>query len=683
MLSLLATMLQAAAAAAATPAGEVAYAPPAAWVRPPPAPTDAATPPEAPFRFIYNDQQVRLGEDGEELFAAFRVRILKPEALALGQVGVVWSPSGGNATVHWLRIVRDGETIDVLKDQKLQVLQREGRLEQNALDGQLTAALQTPGLRVGDELEFAFTIRHRDPTVGEHLFGLSILPSPGMPGAFRLALSWPKAHALTHRATRDLPASEPSEADGRITLTYELRDPASAIVNDGAPARFNVRRLVEYTDFADWQGVSRRFAPLYAEASALAAGGALQAETAKIAAASRDPITRTEAALRLVQDQVRYVYVGLDGGNFRPATADETWQRRFGDCKGKTTMLLAVLRELGIEAEAVLVNPTGDDGLDARLPNPAVFNHVLVRAKVKGRQYWLDGTRTSDRQLDRLAPPAFRWALPLRRTGAALEAVPAVAPASPLRVEVVEIDVSAGREQPARVKAEHILRGDEAMGAHIGLTALSADDARRAVRDYWRNHLDWVDSDDVAWRYDERLGTLRLSLAGSGKPSWRGDAENGWRLDIPNAGFFAPDLRRRPREQDRTAPWATGFPRFTCYATTIRLPASRAKWQWALYADPVSRLLGGTEYWRASGMRNGVVRTVMSSRVIVPEISAEEAARTNDAIPGFNNNISNVYEKSADNAASASAADLPFGDAVDWGASDLPACSAPAATRSD
>jgi hypothetical protein len=681
MLNLLATLLLAAAPVAAAPANKIAYAPPAAWVRPPPSPTDAATPPEAPFRFIYNDQQVRLGPDGEELFTAYRVRILKPEALTLGQVGVVWNPSGGTATIHWLRVVRGAETIDVLKDQKLQVLQREGGLEQNALDGQLTAALQTPGLRVGDELEFAFTVRHRDPTVGEHFFGLNALPPTGMPGAFRLMLSWPKAHAITHRATRDLPAAVPSEADGLTTIAYELRDPATAIVNDGAPARFNVRRLLEYTDFADWQGVSSRFGQLYTEASALAPGGALRNETAKIAKASGDPLLRAQAALQLVQDQVRYVYVGLNGGNYRPASADETWQRRFGDCKGKTSMLLAVLRELGIEAEAVLVNPRLDNGLDDRLPSPAVFNHVLVRAKVKGRSYWLDGTRVGDRDLRRLPPPEFRWALALRRTGAPLEAVPVEAPSRPQRVEMVEIDASAGPEQPAKVKAEHVLRGDEAVGARTGLTTLSAEDARRAVRDYWRERMAWVDSENVAWRYDEHLGTLVLALTGSGKPEWKGDAKNGWRLDIPGAGFFAPDLRRRPREQDRTAPWTTNFPRYTCYATTIRLPASSPNMRWLLYADPVNRVLGGTEYWRASGMKKDVVRTVMSSRVIVPEITAAEATITNDASPGFNNNVSNVYEGIASQSAAADVRELPFGDAVDWSADDLPACSAPAGLR--
>ena len=41
------------------------------------------------------------------------------------------------------------------------------------------------------------------------------------------------------------------------------------------------------------------------------------------------------------------------------------------------------------------------------------FNHVIVRARLDGRSYWLDGTRTGDRNLDDLASSTFGWGLAL------------------------------------------------------------------------------------------------------------------------------------------------------------------------------------------------------------------------------------------------------------------------------
>jgi hypothetical protein len=51
--------------------------------------------------------------------------------------------------------------------------------------------------------------------------------------------------------------------------------------------------------------------------------------------------------------------------------------------------------------------------MNERLPSLAAFNHVIVRAIIDGKVYWLDGTRTGDKSgLDVLRPPPHRWALP-------------------------------------------------------------------------------------------------------------------------------------------------------------------------------------------------------------------------------------------------------------------------------
>lgn len=666
-------------AMAAPSADQLNYAPPAAWVLPPPDTTPAAAPPDAPVRLVYRDQQVRIGPAGEETYTAYRARLLKPEALPMGNVAIVWNPSSGSATVHHLRIIRDGRVVDVLKDQRFKVIQREGNLEQSMLDGLLTATLQASGLQVGDELEFATTVVQRDPTLGDHAYGLASFPPQSLPGAFRFRMTWPDGRPVTWRATRDLPQAVPARSGGQTSVTYELRDPGSSIVNEEAPARYNIRRLIEFSDFASWTDLSRRFESLYASASNLGPNSPIRAEAKKIADAYPGSAERAQAALRLVQDQIRYVYVGLDGGNYRPATVEETWQRRFGDCKAKTVMLLALLRELRIEAEPVLVDAFGGDGTDARLPNPGVFNHVLVRARIDGQSYWLDGTRLGDRYLDRLPPPSFRWGLPLRAAGGDLEEIVPQPPKRPQMVGVVDIDARGGFEKPAIVKVQHVLRGNETTAMRMSLAALAAEDADRVLRAYWRKGIDWVEADRVAWRYDERGATLILSLEGEGKPDWDGNDAEGRDLTIVGAGFYPPPMRRRPREQDQSVPWLTKFPRFDCYATTIRLPAEDGKWRWTYRAAPMNQRLGGTAYWRASGLKGGIMRTIMSSRSEKHEISAEEALVANASIPGFDNKMSRVYQVAArSRAAPASAAEsLPFGDDADW-TGDVPLCSAPA-----
>ena len=643
-----------------------------AWALPPPSPSGELREVDAPFRVIYQDTQIHAAGNRQEIYSAYRFKILKPEALGLGAIKLTWLPTAGTATVHYFRIIRGDQSIDVLKVAKFKVIEREANLERSMLDGELTAQIEVPGLQVGDELEFAGTIVRREPAFGDHVSNLTQLPVVGSPGTFRFRLLWPQTKPLLWRATKDLPQVTPTVRNGEKVVIMELRRPPSAIPTDGAPPRFNFRRVIEFSDFSSWAELSNKVWPLFENASRLSADSPIRREAAKIAASSADPIERTQAALRLVQDQIRYVYVGLDGGNYRPASADETWQRRFGDCKAKTVLLLALLRELGIEAEAVMVNSKGGDGTNERLPNPALFDHVLVRAHVKGSTFWLDGTRLGDRYLDMLPPPPFAWGLPLSASGDKLVAVPPVPSKFPQFIGVIDIDASGGFTKNAVVKAQNVFHSDEGVQIRTQLAGLSREDADRALKAYWRHELDWVESKQVAWRYDERHAALIMNLTGEGKVDWDGDDQEGHSFSMPGGGFYAPEQFRRPGEQDQTAAWAVEFPRFRCWATTVRLPKPQDKWRWSYRSKPVNRRLGGIEYWRAAGMQGDVVRTVMSRQSLVSEISAAEAAKVNAQIPGFDRNMSTVFEAVAPDPTLSHV--MPFSDDVDWASNPAP-CS--------
>lgn len=657
---------------------EVQFADIPSWVAPPPKPTDSPTPDGAPFRIVYGDNQIRFSANGMEVFQAFRVKVLRPEALDVGNLSVAWNPDAGEVKVHYVRIIRDQQVIDVLKQAAFQVLQREGFLEQAALNGELTAVLQSPGIQVGDEFEYATTVRRMDPTLGDHLFGFAMLPPTGMPGAFRARVLWPKDSKMHWRASADVTGIAPTTSGQQVELDYELRDPRSAVVADGAPNRFNLRRYVEVSDFDSWVDVSKRIWPLFDKASRLAPDSPVRKEIARIAAADKDTTKRMQAALQLVQERIRYVYVGLNGGNFTPASVDETWSRRFGDCKAKTALLLAILKELGIRAEAVMVNSQGGDGLNERLPTPGLFDHVLVRVQSNGTDYWLDGSRFGDKSLALIPPPAFRWVLPLRASGGDLESVPPRKPALPYSIEFIDIDASRGFDEKSQVKVQRVLRGDGAMQARVSLGSMAAEDADRALRGVWRKSYDWVEPDAVSWRFDEQRGTLLLTMAGLGKLTTSGSSSEGRSWDIFGAGFTPPAEYHRPKEQDQTAPWLIDFPVFRCWATSIRLPPPGLKFKWDYASKPVNWRMGGVRYWRVAELRDGVMRTVMSKRSELPEITAAQAEEVNADLPTFDNNISRVFEiDSGDPEREHQVRTWPPFDAnTDWTAPDVP-CARP------
>ena len=223
------------------------------------------------------------------------------------------------------------------------------------LDGVLTAVLQAEGLAIGDTLHVVFSIRQRPgalPLRAENLYALPLrLPGPPPARARVLACRYtdPVAgHGIARRA-----CARAADGTGQRVAARRHRGRRDAAAGHGAGCRFMIPSTLQVSGFRDWAEIGSQLTPHYTRAATLAPDSPLRAKIAEIAAASTDPRARAMAALRLVEDEVRYFAVTIGDGNYLPATADETWNRRYGDCKGKTVLLLALLRGLGIEAESL------------------------------------------------------------------------------------------------------------------------------------------------------------------------------------------------------------------------------------------------------------------------------------------------------------------------------------------
>jgi len=620
------------------------------------------------------DIVAHLDDQGQAQYLGYRMRLLHSNALQLGNISIAWNPASGPPVVHMINVHRNGETIDVLKNASFEILRREDQLEAAMLDGVLTAVLRVPDLRVGDELEVGLTTRSNDATLAKNESGiLFLLPSP-QPGRFHVGLSWDEGQKPNVRMTPDM-AVAARTGDRRIDFLFD--NPVTLTPPKDAPARYQWQRVVEFSDFADWATVSRHFAPLFAKAAHIAEGSSLKDEARRIAAAHVRPFDRAAAALKMVQQDVRYIYVGLGSGNLTPATADETWQRRYGDCKGKTALLLGLLAELGIEAEAVVVNNQGnDDGFDERLPNPALFDHVLVRARIDGTQYWLDGT------LPPVAAPSldpvidYRWVLPLSARGSALEQRAWRPAARPDEVTLYEIDARAGFDQPALVTNMTITRGIAGLQQQVQMSGLSADQLLGALRQEIVGDT-WQTVDRAEWHYDQKAGASILTIVGTWDVDWENDSGGARSLALPGGGFNPPEKRVRPPEQNQDLPYYNK-PEFDCRVTTVRLPATTKAANWT-FKSGIDNHIFGRNYYRAFDLRDGSIRMIRGLRVDSREIDAAGARQDNGRIAAFDNSKGWIfYEPLGDVAPSPARKLVPSTYDIDWTADNVP-CLPPAA----
>ena len=605
---------------AAYAADKPVIGPAPAWVKPVALPTAPPKADEAPVRILLSDQQVALEPGHQTVYSETALKIQTPQGLAAGNISLPWRPETDVLTVHKLLIRRGDQIIDVLKSgQTFTVLRREQNLESATLDGVLTANIQPEGLQVGDTLEFSMSVSSSDPTMKGHVEQIAGAWN-GVPiGRAHLRMQWPANLATRLRQTGALPALKSTTAGNTSAVEISLDNVEPIVPPKGAPPRYRLPRLVEVTDFASWADLGALMAPLYDKAAVIPVQGALRTEIERIQRLSPDPKIRTEAALALVQDKVRYVALAMGAGGYVPADAETTWSRRYGDCKGKTALLLASLHAMGIQAEPVAVSTTFGDGLDARLPMVGLFNHVLVRAIVDGRTYWLDGTRSGDRSLDRLTIPNFGWGLPLLAKDAALVRMLPTPLTAPTQDTSIRIDASAGISAPAPTKIETILRGDEAIEANVALANLVGEARDRALKNYWKNQYDFIDVKTTSASFDLKKGEQRLVMEGEAKLDW---ANGNYQTDGTNVGYRA-DFSR-DQGTDKNAPFAVAYPYFNRTRETIVLPRGFGDFKLGTGME-VDQRAGGIEYKRHAAIVGGVFTIEKTERSVVPEFAAKDA----------------------------------------------------------
>src|SRR6185436_12032022 len=223
---------------------------------------------------------------------------------------------------------------------------------------------------------------------------------------------------------------------GEVTeYTWERTNaPATELEPDGSVPTDGVPEL-HLSEFKDWAEVAAWAAPLYRATPT----PALQRLVESWRQASAEPEGQLLAAVRFVQDEIRYLGIEKGAHSHLPHSPAQVLEKRYGDCKDKALLLATALNALGFEAHPALVNSTLSVRLPELLPSPFSFDHVITQVKAQGKTYWFDSTASLQRGgLAQHVNPEFGHALVVgpdeAKAATKLEEMPLELPAEPLKL---------------------------------------------------------------------------------------------------------------------------------------------------------------------------------------------------------------------------------------------------------
>jgi hypothetical protein len=337
---------------------------------------------------------------------------------------------------------------------------------------------------------------------------------------------------------------------------------------------------IEVSEFADWNSVRAWSQPMYALEPRQSA------ELAELIAdlkSEPDEAARIVRALRFVQDDIRYTGLEIGAGAYRPSQPATVLARRYGDCKDKVLLLVALLRGIGVEAHPALVSTRLVRGVADRIPGPGAFNHGIAKVRWKESDYWLDPTVSGQGgALDTLVQADFGVALAIDGKPHGLEPMPARLGIQPEEFVTETFDLSNGREKSAGFTVKTVYREEEADAMRVKMRNNTVTALGKEYLDYYKKSYDGVRMIKPLVVKDDRAGNV-VTVEESyviDKP-FRKNKNGKWKLGLE--AYLVSDRTKDPAQTERTTPLARAFPMHVQHQIVVKLDDS-----WDIDAEEVT-----------------------------------------------------------------------------------------------
>jgi transglutaminase-like putative cysteine protease/tetratricopeptide (TPR) repeat protein len=287
-------------------------------------------------------------------------------------------------------------------------------------------------------------------------------------------------------------------------------------------------------------------------------------------------LDKVKAIHRLVVENTRYV--GLEFGihGYKPYRSTQVFQRRFGDCKDKATLLVTLFRSVGIESELVLLRTRHGGRIDESPASLAVFDHAI--AYVPALDLYIDGTAEFSGLAELPSEDQATMALRVSARGAKLVQTPLLSAESNLALRKWQVDVH--EDGSARIGEDLTIAGQAAheWRAHYQ----TAGERQERYAKLWNGRYAGTVLEDVTMEVSDRnrpvavRSTVKVPQLGEKLPSGE--------LRLPTSSREADFTSTYARLGQRKWPLVLGYPwrheeqvsyTFPAGVRILHLPAAR------------------------------------------------------------------------------------------------------------
>ncbi|MGC4010091.1 MAG: transglutaminase domain-containing protein [Pseudomonas sp.] len=187
------------------------------------------------------------------------------------------------------------------------------------------------------------------------------------------------------------------------TISYELNDIKPHVGEDGSTGtNMNLPHIVPVVKSYTFKGVKTPCFESYNDFYAFLhklnsevekSDDYVKAQADKIIAGKTTDLEKITALYYWVQDNIRYIAFEDGIAGYKPMSAKQVLENKYGDCKGVANLLATMLRLEGFDAKFVWIH-TNHTKYTCTLPYLGIFDHAICALYWNNKTYFLDCTES-------------------------------------------------------------------------------------------------------------------------------------------------------------------------------------------------------------------------------------------------------------------------------------------------
>lgn len=338
--------------------------------------------PDQPFLYLFEDGVVRFEEDGraQRTYRQVVQVLTQPSAEQWGEKTFSYTTGRQRLTINWIRVLRPNGTVISSKpsheQESIAPVAQEAPIYSDTRVRQVTLSGVAPNTIV----DYSYTIEDTKPVVPGDFYSTWYIGTGHVTRRSRYIVDVPASLTPRIQERNVHFARRTTEARGRRVYVWSTTEVGRADPEPFAPDTNPLYPQISVAAPITWQGIASWYAALSRDRYRLTPALDQQLSTVVLGAATLDDSLR--AIHRWVAQDFRYVSLSLGIGGYRPRTPMSVWETKYGDCKDKATLFIALARRMGVSAFPVLLSSTG--GINRSLPSAYQLDHMIAAVERQG-----------------------------------------------------------------------------------------------------------------------------------------------------------------------------------------------------------------------------------------------------------------------------------------------------------